>query len=1275
MAEARVTAGAIYGVVNSQAGTDVTAGLILALITPPQLSEVTAGFVYVLQLPPNVPTGGSLVSQETTAMSAGSGSAPSPTQVGLPTPSATAPTSAGAGVPTGSGAAPSPSSAGVPGGSGAAPSPSGAGVQSGAGAAPSPSSASVQAGSGAAPSAAGAGVPTGGGAAPSPSQAGIQAGSGAAPSPTTSGASSGAGAAPSPSAAGIQAGTGAAPSPTLSGATAGTGAAPSPSSASVPAGNGSAPSPSSLPDPSPSELELDLTGRTGYVQFRAFLGPSWRKADESGHWDFSGLALGAYTPHASTTVASGVGTFDTSVTVTDASTWPTSGSVWLGPNGSGQSWGLATYSGRTGNVLSGLERDPVDNEYSGIHSAGAVAHFWFPLSNNDGRFTYQETLDEEMAASTWRLELSGVNVDPGVLRPGVLALVQTRDASGGGWGAWTNFAVGWVLAHTSTDDYNRHGRWTVSVGGLDALPLASSVTGLRVGAQDLADSASAQADSTLAPLYKAIGDGTGEVTSTSVSVAPGLAVDGSLATGWINDRYIGEHNPLHTPSAQPLDAITSPTGITQVHVTKYPGQGDGYRWVELTWFTDWDAPVWLMAGIDHMVRFENGYSPVGNLDFEAGNRVILAENPSLFAAENPNHEATAVIDLRTVETYFLGNRKYDVTTPATGGTFTLTVSSQTTAGLAYNATAATVQAALAGLSSVGADNVRVAGSPGAWAVTFIDTLGQQFGPALSGNGAGLSGGTLTVTETSSPVFPFPIGGGHLIFNYLDPATGLLRLWDGPTASAHSQVAWGDIEPLGTWGNAGWVGATLASMGAGETARMVFNPTAPSGSADFWSVGRIATPGYSVVNGDMAWLLLELPGMGLNLVDALTDTVPGAGATIAVRNVAGPSVEGLPATGTIQVGNEQISYQDRDFVAGTVEVVARGANGTTPAVHSAGDAVLVVEGGVATEAWPVDTVRLRRATGLAGLRDFTIRSSSLALVRRPDETGYTADYGTLSTVAGHPGTAWTLDLSASPSRIRWLLIEILAMTDAVSRARLDEVDVLVDPDVQAPGLQMSSGTIAEAMEALTLQAGIPTGAIVDAGGTLSPADYTTVGGTLWPILADLASFGGAQIRVGRDSKLTIRLSRFLSAITPDGTWTRSQITRIAGERGPNLGVGQIEMAWRTPDDPAEETATYPPALARTGQTARVGTFVCADATVALAEARRRYWQARRPYAVTMALAFDARALQTGQIYTTTWTYRGRTEVRQVVLSGVNLGVENFGVESVVTGRQVDREDDK
>ena len=72
------------------------------------------------------------------------------------------------------------------------------------------------------------------------------------------------------------------------------------------------------------------------------------------------------------------------------------------------------------------------------------------------------------------------------------------------------------------------------------------------------------------------------------------------------------------------------------------------------------------------------------------------------------------------------------------GTFTLTVGANTTAGIAYNATAAAVQAALGGLASVGANNVTVTGAAGGpYTVTFQNALGAQV-VTLTGSGAALT---------------------------------------------------------------------------------------------------------------------------------------------------------------------------------------------------------------------------------------------------------------------------------------------------------------------------------------------------------------------------------------------------------------------------------------------------------------------------------------------------------------------------------------------------------
>lgn len=77
-----------------------------------------------------------------------------------------------------------------------------------------------------------------------------------------------------------------------------------------------------------------------------------------------------------------------------------------------------------------------------------------------------------------------------------------------------------------------------------------------------------------------------------------------------------------------------------------------------------------------------------------------------------------------------------ITGTPTGGDFTLSVGGQTTAPIAYNATAANVKSALEALSTVGAGNATVTGSAGGpYSVTLAN------GGTVTGNGSGLTGGT------------------------------------------------------------------------------------------------------------------------------------------------------------------------------------------------------------------------------------------------------------------------------------------------------------------------------------------------------------------------------------------------------------------------------------------------------------------------------------------------------------------------------------------------------
>ncbi|MFF9894975.1 hypothetical protein [Streptomyces longispororuber] len=96
-----------------------------------------------------------------------------------------------------------------------------------------------------------------------------------------------------------------------------------------------------------------------------------------------------------------------------------------------------------------------------------------------------------------------------------------------------------------------------------------------------------------------------------------------------------------------------------------------------------------------------------------------------------------------------------ITGGPTGGTYTLTLSGQTTSGIAYNATASAVQAALEALSNVEVGDVACAGGPHPGTPVTVTFTGQYAGtdtPAMTGSAAGLTGGTspAVVVTTTTP---------------------------------------------------------------------------------------------------------------------------------------------------------------------------------------------------------------------------------------------------------------------------------------------------------------------------------------------------------------------------------------------------------------------------------------------------------------------------------------------------------------------------------------------
>jgi len=95
------------------------------------------------------------------------------------------------------------------------------------------------------------------------------------------------------------------------------------------------------------------------------------------------------------------------------------------------------------------------------------------------------------------------------------------------------------------------------------------------------------------------------------------------------------------------------------------------------------------------------------------------------------------------------NEQQTITIDAAGGTFTITFGGQTTTALAWNASAAVVQAALEALSSIGANNITVGLVGLVYTLTFRNALGNTNVAAVTTNATLLTGGANTAAVATT----------------------------------------------------------------------------------------------------------------------------------------------------------------------------------------------------------------------------------------------------------------------------------------------------------------------------------------------------------------------------------------------------------------------------------------------------------------------------------------------------------------------------------------------
>ena len=125
--------------------------------------------------------------------------------------------------------------------------------------------------------------------------------------------------------------------------------------------------------------------------------------------------------------------------------------------------------------------------------------------------------------------------------------------------------------------------------------------------------------------------------------------------------------------------------------------------------------------------------------------------------------------------------------------------------------------------------------------------------------------------------------------------------------------------------------------------------------------------------------------------------------------------GIPTTGTLQIGNEQINYGGKTDT--TINITARAVNGTTAAAHDSNDPVYLLDGGQATDAMLVKQIRWTRQGGPAApasLQDMGQPAGHAAppsaqVTTRIPTTSSRNDYELLTSQEWYPDSTFTLTM--------------------------------------------------------------------------------------------------------------------------------------------------------------------------------------------------------------------------------------------------------------------------
>jgi hypothetical protein len=522
---------------------------------------------------------------------------------------------------------------------------------------------------------------------------------------------------------------------------------------------------------------------------------------------------------------------------------------------------------------------------------------------------------------------------------------------------------------------------------------------------------------------------------------------------------------------------------------------------------------------------------------------------------------------------------------------------------------------------------------------------------------------------AAPLAMFEISSGF--FDSLDPAGDAIAVFIGGWFPTFAYGTGGRPRKPDNDAGSEWSTNTIPAPGVGQIIRYSYNAAAALDN-DHFLVDYIDYAGHRSL-GEDPWLQVKLPFLGLSLRDNITASSPGAGQVLYLMRGDGPSPEGLVASGTIQIGMEQISYAGRVPGAG-VTLTARGVNGTTAANHAAGDLVRVVDGGVATQGLLINRIEWERPHSPYP-ESFKIRVSSLDSARVPPDDNHGDDYTIVAQETGWAAETYMLNLSPS-LRATNVIIEIDHNNTYPSRPRLNAFRVIADPAAYDSSTAVAAGDAVNVIERVLLNAGLPAAAIAKTLGSVTLDKIeTSEGESAWSVAADLAARCNVAIDATRTGTLAIYPNTLPAGVlSPAVNYTDVSVAALEFVQTAAAAVAQVRQPYRLSDG-TTDTARYPDvAVHPAGQLVDLPETRFASAATALDVAQRSYILQRYPVTMVVQCADAQPTIRPGTVVNLQWQLA--SDMQPIDRLGIVVGADHEIADgmwtTVLTVMQIDRE---